>query len=72
MEDDRIKKIIKDTSFFEGSRFKNFNEEINKDKFQINPDAVSEISLKLYGYGYLEEEGQKKQTEMKENFLDFL
>lgn len=41
-------------------------------KIPIKSEAIQELYLKCYGYGYFEEEGKSMQTELKENFLIYI
>ena len=47
---DEMKKISKDTKFFEGE--KTFDRDMSDQTYKITPDKITEISLKCSGYGY--------------------
>ena len=50
MDENVLKKISKDTKFFEGD--KTFNRDMADQTYKTTSDKITEISLKCSGYGY--------------------
>lgn len=51
-EDDKIRRIYKETEFFEQGKFKSFQDDLNSQRIKIRAENVTEINIKCSGYGY--------------------
>lgn len=72
LEEDKIKRIYKDTEFFEPGKFQPFDKDINSQRIRLTPKNVTDITIKCYGYGYFEEGNNMIQSQIKENLISYL
>jgi hypothetical protein len=70
--DDKVKKLIKGPRFFEPAKFEPFEKDITNPQLKIKPEAITEINVKCYGYGYFEEGNANIQTQIKQNLISYL